>query len=356
MRILVTGGAGFIGSHLVRALVRDGHQVLNLDKLTYAGDPSSISDLEQVANHEFLRIDIADREAVGNAFGNFRPEVVMHLAAESHVDRSIDDPADFVKTNVVGTSVLLDAARDCWSAEPPAPERRFIHVSTDEVFGSLGETGRFSETSRYDPRSPYSASKAASDHLVRAWGATYGLPVIVTNSSNNYGPCQHPEKLVPQVILRAMEGREIPLYGSGRQVRDWLYVEDHVSALLAVLERGRIGATYLIGGQNELRNIDWVTRWCDCLDDEIPRTDGRPHRESIIHVADRPGHDFRYALDISKIRTELGWQPSHSIEEGIRKTVRWYREHPEAWRRSVENEGVFRRMGQPGGKGSGGNS
>ena len=345
MRILVTGGCGFIGSNLVRLLVGRGHTVLNLDKLTYAGNRASLRDLEGTAAYEWLGADVADAGAVNAAFGRFRPEAVMHLAAESHVDRSIDAPGEFIQTNVVGTYTLLEAARRYYGTLEPGNGFRFLHVSTDEVYGSLGPEGAFVETTPYDPRSPYSASKAASDHLARAWRSTFGLPVLVTNCSNNYGPCQFPEKLIPVVILKALAGEPIPIYGQGDQVRDWLYVEDHAEALLTVLERGAPGATYNIGGENERRNIDLVHTLCGLLDELAPRADGRPYREQIVFVADRPGHDQRYAMDISRIRRELGWEPRQDHETGFRKTVRWYLENRPWWEAILSGEYRLVRQG-----------
>lgn len=335
MRLIVTGGCGFIGSNLVRRLVTLGHEVLNLDKLTYAGATGSLADLEGAPNYRLLPIDIAEAGAVRSAFAGFQPEAVLHLAAESHVDRSISGPAAFIETNVVGTFTLLEAARECWS-DPASTVRhpRFLHVSTDEVYGSLApEDPAFRETSPYDPHSPYSASKAASDHLARAWHSTYGLPVLVTNCSNNYGPFQYPEKLIPVVILSALRGRPIPIYGDGRNVRDWLHVGDHVSALLAVLERGEPGRTYNIGGNHELDNLTLVRLLCRLVDEETAHR-AKPVRDSaslITFVPDRPGHDRRYAIDASRLREELGWEPRSDPENAFRETVRWYLDHEEWW-------------------------
>jgi dTDP-glucose 4,6-dehydratase len=360
MRILVTGGAGFIGSNLVRHLVSEaggGHEVLNVDALTYAGSLRSLADLAVHPRHRFERADVADVAAMGRLFGEFGPERVMHLAAESHVDRSIDGPAAFLHANIMGTFGLLQAARGYFEGlSGVARERfRFLHVSTDEVFGSLGAEGRFNEATAYDPRSPYAASKAASDHLVRAWGHTYGLPVLVTNCSNNYGPFQFPEKLVPVVILKALRGEPIPVYGQGENVRDWLYVGDHVEALAAVADGGRPGDTYAIGGDNELRNIDLVRRLCGLLDELRPRADGRPYAEQIAFVADRPGHDRRYAIDAAKIRAELGWRPRQDAVSGFRRTVRWYLDN-EAWVAAVLGErGGLERLGT-GARGAGADS
>jgi dTDP-glucose 4,6-dehydratase len=332
MRIFVTGGAGFIGSALVLHLVRDlGHEVLTVDALTYAANPQSLKPLEDLATHRLVEADICDSPRMRVLMSEFRPDAVMHLAAESHVDRSITGPGAFVRTNVVGTQVLLDAARAYWDGlQGEARDRfRFLHISTDEVFGSLGPEGYFSEETRYDPRSPYSASKAASDHLVRAWGETYGLPILVSNCSNNYGPRQFPEKLIPLVILNALESRELPVYGDGQNVRDWLHVEDHVSALVAILARGKPGATYCVGGRAERTNIAVVRGICAALDRRRP--DGAPHDRLIRFVADRPGHDRRYAIDSSRVEGELGWTRRYSFEEGLDATVGWYLDHADWW-------------------------
>ena len=338
MRIIVTGGAGFIGCNLVRTLLGKGHRVLNIDALSYAGNLLSLEDVAGSPDYEFLEADIADAEALAAAFESFQPEGVMHLAAESHVDRSISGSDPFIHSNIQGTHRLLEAARRHYAGlEGEAKEGfRFLHVSTDEVYGSLGETGLFSETTPYDPRSPYSASKAASDHLARAWHHTHGLPVLVTNCSNNYGPFQYPEKLIPVVILNALRGEPIPIYGTGLNVRDWLHVEDHVAALQLVLEKGRPGETYNIGGGNERHNLDLAQTICGVLDELRPRSDGQKH-ESLIHmVEDRLGHDLRYAIDSSKIRSELGWQPRHDHAGGIRDTVQWYLDHQD-WVTQVLN-------------------
>jgi dTDP-glucose 4,6-dehydratase len=330
MNILVTGGAGFIGSNLVRLLIKDhGHTVLNVDSLTYAGNKGSLADLAGDDRYHFSKANICDATALQSAFSEFSPDWVMHLAAESHVDRSIDGPGAFVQTNVLGTFTLLQAARAYFeklSAEAKA-NFRFLHVSTDEVYGSLGTTGKFTEETPYDPHSPYSASKAASDHLARAWADTYGLPVLVTNCSNNYGPFQFPEKLIPVVILKALRDEPIPVYGKGENVRDWLYVEDHAEALHAVISRGRVGQTYNIGGDNERRNIDLVRLLCSELDELRPRSDGRSYAERITFVTDRPGHDLRYAIDATKIKRELDWRPRQGHSSGFRKTVQWYLEN-----------------------------
>ena len=342
MKILVTGGAGFIGSAVVRLAVRRGHEVVNVDALTYAADPRNVAEAEGPL-YAFERADIRDRAALDRVFDRHRPDAVMHLAAESHVDRSIDGPGAFVETNVNGTYHLLEAARAYWTGQGRPEGFRFHHISTDEVFGSLGPEGAFTEATPYDPRSPYSASKAASDHLVRAWHETYGLPVVLTNCSNNYGPYHFPEKLIPVVILNALHGRPIPVYGAGENVRDWLYVEDHADALLLVLEKGQVGRNYNIGGENERKNIDLVRTICRILDDRRP--DAAPHEDLIEFVTDRPGHDARYAIDPTRIRTELGWRPSVTVEEGLARTVDWYIANEAWWRPLQEREGVGRRLG-----------
>ena len=346
MKFLITGGAGFIGSNLVRFRLNAGHQVLNLDKLTYAGNLNSLSDVQSCESYRFAQVDITDAEAVRAAFRDFQPDAVMHLAAESHVDRSIDGPGEFIQTNVVGTFTLLQAALEYYRTldAESASKFRFLHVSTDEVYGSLGPDGAFTETTRYDPHSPYSASKAASDHLARAWFDTYGLPVIVTNCSNNYGPYQFPEKLIPVVILKCLRGEPIPVYGKGENVRDWLYVEDHCEALSLVVQHGKPGETYNIGGNNEKRNIDLVHLLCETLDELAPANnltslrpvsgrgaggEGLSYSQLITFVTDRPGHDLRYAIDASKIRRELGWTPKQDHASGFRKTVKWYLDNQE---------------------------
>ena len=347
MRIFVTGGAGFIGSALVRHLIENtDYEVLNFDKLTYAG---TLSTVERVANsnrYRFVQGDICDAEAVRAAIAEFRPDVITHLAAESHVDRSIDGPGAFIQTNVVGTYTMLAKARSYWqSLEGAAKDAfRFHHISTDEVYGSLGEEGLFTEDTPYDPRSPYSASKAGSDHLVSAWGHTFGLPVLITNCSNNYGPYHFPEKLVPLMIAKALDGEPLPVYGKGDQVRDWLFVEDHVRALQAVFERGELGRTYNVGGFNEKQNIEVVRTICGILDRLRPRADGKPYAEQITSVADRPGHDKRYAIDATRIEQELGWRPQETFETGIEKTVRWYLDN-EAWWRPIVERGAAQRRG-----------
>jgi len=331
MKLLITGGAGFIGSAVVRQAVRDGHEVINLDALTYAANPDNLAEVAGSDRYRFEHADIRDRAALDRILSAHAPDAIMHLAAESHVDRSIDGPGDFIQTNIVGTYNLLEAARSYWMGLPAKRKEgfRFHHISTDEVYGSLGATGRFTEETPYRPNSPYSASKAGSDHLARAWGETYGLPVLVTNCSNNYGPYHFPEKLIPLTILRALAGESIPVYGSGENVRDWLYVEDHARALLAVIERGRTGETYNIGGNAEARNIDIVEMICGLLDEFRP--EGAPHARLIAHVPDRPGHDFRYAIDAGKIEAELGWQPTVTLAEGLRRTVIWYLENRPWW-------------------------
>jgi len=348
MKILVTGGCGFIGSAVVRRAIADGHRVVNVDALTYAANPANVASVAGSPSYAFEQADIRDRPALDRVFREHRPDSVMHLAAESHVDRSIDGPAAFIDTNVTGTYTLLEAARSCWSGLDDAARAafRFHHVSTDEVFGSLGpDDPAFTERTPYAPNSPYSASKAASDHLARAWGETYGLPVVVTNCSNNYGPYHFPEKLIPVVILSALAGRPIPVYGRGENVRDWLYVEDHAEALLRVLTRGRTGETYNIGGDAEVRNIDLVRTVCRLLD--IRRPGGAPHERLINFVADRPGHDFRYAMDTAKIRAELGWRASVTVEEGLERTVDWFLANERWWRALQDRDGVGRRLGLP---------
>ena len=328
MRILVTGGAGFIGSALIRHLILDTeHSVLNLDKLTYAGNLESLAAVEDNPRYQFLQADIADRERVSEALLDFQPDAIMHLAAESHVDRSIDGPAEFIQTNIVGTYQLLEATRAYWQSLPAERREafRFHHISTDEVYGDLhGVDDLFTETTPYAPSSPYSASKASSDHLVRAWQRTYGLPVLITNCSNNYGPYHFPEKLIPLVIAKALAGEPLPVYGDGKQVRDWLFVTDHCEAIRTVLAKGRVGETYNVGGNAEKQNIEVVKTICALLDERRPREDGQPRESQITFVADRPGHDRRYAIDASKLRDELGWEPKYSFERGIAETVDWY--------------------------------
>jgi dTDP-glucose 4,6-dehydratase len=333
MKIVVTGGAGFIGSAVVRHLIaHTPHEVLVLDKLTYAGNRASLAAVEGDPRYRFIRADICDRPAVAHIFSIFDPDAVMHLAAESHVDRSIDGPAEFVNTNVVGTYVLLEAALAHWrKLGERATTFRFHHVSTDEVYGAFIDDGSFTEGTRYDPRSPYSATKAASDHLVRAWGHTYGLPILLTNCSNNYGSHQFPEKLIPLTIIKGLAGEPMPVYGRGLNVRDWLFVDDHAHALTLVLERGRVGETYNIGGQAERRNIDVVGAICDAMDSLRQCPTATSHRDLINFVTDRPGHDFRYAIDFAKLNAELGWSPRHSFESGLLATVKWYLENRAWW-------------------------
>jgi dTDP-glucose 4,6-dehydratase len=348
MRIFVTGGAGFIGSALVRHLIANSdHEVLNFDKLTYAGTLSTVEPVADSARYRFVQGDICDSVAVREAMASFRPDIVTHLAAESHVDRSIDGPDAFIQTNMVGTFRMLTEARSYWQAlEGDARAAfRFHHISTDEVYGSLGAEGLFTEETPYDPRSPYSASKAGSDHLVSAWGHTYGLPVLITNCSNNYGPYHFPEKLIPLMIVKALAGDTLPVYGKGDQIRDWLFVEDHVRALHAVFERGVPGRTYNVGGNSEKQNLEVVHTVCAILDRLRPRADGRPYASQIGYVADRPGHDARYAIDASRIRDEIGWEPQESFDSGIEKTVTWYLSNEDWWRPIVAERQADQRRG-----------
>jgi dTDP-glucose 4,6-dehydratase len=342
---LITGGAGFIGSAVIRFLIEEtDHQVLNLDKLTYAGNLESLAAVSSDPRYQFVQGDVCDRALVSKLFADFKPDIVMHLAAESHVDRSIDGPAEFIQTNIVGTSVMLECAREYWKGLPVGNGFRFHHISTDEVYGSLDDTGLFTEETSYDPSSPYSASKASSDHLVRAWHRTYGLPVLITNCSNNYGPYQFPEKLIPLMILNALEGKPLPVYGDGQQIRDWLHVEDHARALYKVVTEGEIGETYNIGGHNEKTNLEVVHTLCDLLDEARPN---RPnsiasYKDIITYVADRPGHDQRYAIDASKIQKDLGWVPAETFETGLRKTVEWYLDNV-TWCQHVQ-DGSYQRQ------------
>ncbi|MCE2841391.1 MAG: dTDP-glucose 4,6-dehydratase [Novosphingobium sp.] len=348
MKILITGGAGFIGSALVRHLIgASEHEVLNLDKLTYAGVLESLNEVAGNPRYSFVQGDICDADLVARLLAEFQPEVIAHLAAESHVDRSIDGPGEFIQTNVVGTFTMLQQALGYWQDLPAERQAafRFHHISTDEVFGSLGEEGFFTETTPYDPRSPYSASKAASDHLVRAWGHTYGLPVLVTNCSNNYGPYHFPEKLIPLIIIRALAGDPLPVYGDGSNVRDWLFVEDHARALRRVFEAGVPGETYNIGGNSERRNIEVVRAICSALDARRPREDGKSYAEQITFVADRPGHDQRYAIDAAKIARELGWEPQVRFEEGIAATVDWYLTRKDWWEPILQRRYATERLG-----------
>lgn len=343
MKLLVTGGAGFIGSAVVRLAVERGHDVINLDAMTYAACEASLSRVSSALNYQFEKVDIRDRSALDQMLAKHEPDAVMHLAAETHVDRSIDGPDDFITTNINGTFQLLEAARAYWSSKGRPDRFRFHHVSTDEVFGSLGAEGFFTETSSYQPNSPYAASKAAADHLVRAWAETYDLPVVLTNCSNNYGPYQFPEKLIPVIILNALAGKKIPVFGDGKNVRDWLYVEDHADALLLVLERGQLGRSYNIGGENEATNIDIVRQICAILDKIRPAE--HSYSDLIEFVDDRPGHDRRYAIKPERIREELGWSPEVSLAEGLSKTVHWYLENEDWWRPLMEREGVGHRLG-----------
>lgn len=344
MKILVTGGAGFIGSAVVRQAIADGHQVVNVDALTYAACLENLSSVQEHPNYAFEHADICDAQAMKRILADHRPDKIMHLAAESHVDRSIDGPGAFVETNVTGTFRLLDAARDYWESAGKLSAFRFHHISTDEVYGSLGRSGQFTEDTPYAPNSPYSASKAASDHLVRAWHETYGLPVVITNCSNNYGPYHFPEKLIPVIILRALAGQPIPIYGNGENVRDWLFVEDHADALLTVLQKGENGRTYNIGGENEATNIEIARKVCGILDRLAPKA--TQYDRQITFVTDRPGHDLRYAIDPTRLRTELGWRPSVTLDEGLEKTVAWYLDNRDWWQALLDRDGVGERLGQ----------
>ena len=348
MRIIITGGAGFIGSALIRHLIKNtDYEVLNLDKLTYAGNLQSVKEVSGSKHYSFAKADICDKKLVSDIINDFNPTAIMHLAAESHVDRSIDGPAAFIETNIVGTYNLLECARIYWSGLTAVEKNnfRFQHISTDEVYGSLGDEGFFTENTAYDPRSPYSASKAASDHLVMAWYHTFGLPVVMTNCSNNYGAYHFPEKLIPLVILNALDGKELPIYGKGDNIRDWLYVDDHAKALCKVLEEGNPGESYNIGGNCEKTNLEVVETICDILDSLRPKTSGK-YREQIKFVPDRPGHDKRYAIDASKIKDDLGWQPQETFETGIEKTVRWYLDNDWWWRPIREGNYGGQRLGK----------
>lgn len=338
MKILITGGAGFIGSAVVRRAVADGHAVVNLDVLSYSANLENVANVSGSPAYAFEQVDICDAPAVAGVFARHQPDAVMHLAAESHNDRAIEGPLAFVQANVVGTAVLLESARAYWMDLPAERKAafRFHHISTDEVFGALGENGDFNESTPYDPNSPYSASKAGADHLVRAWGRTFGLPIVVTNCANNYGPFQFPEKLIPTVVVRAMEGKTIPVYGDGRQVRDWLHVDDHADALLTVLQRGRLGETYCVGGDSTKRNLEIIEMLCAALDKYAPANDA--HAQRITFVADRPGHDFRYSIDASKLRAELGWEPRTPLAQGLDETVRWYVEN-KGWWQAIRDRG-----------------
>ena len=341
MKILVTGGCGFIGSNFILKQIEETeNQILNLDKLTYAGNTDNLDSIKDSSPYEFIKGDIADKKLVNSLFQKFKPDAIVHFAAESHVDRSIDGPMDFIHTNIVGTSILLNEATKYYNAniaESNSREFKFLHVSTDEVFGSLNEDGFFVETTPYDPSSPYSASKASSDHLVRAWHRTYGLPILITNCSNNYGPFQFPEKLIPLMIANCIDEKPLPVYGKGHNIRDWLYVEDHCDAVYTVLQHGEIGETYNVGGNNEIRNIDIVKTICAILDEMRPSPNGKSYGNLISFVKDRPGHDFRYAIDASKIKTELGWTPKETFESGIKQTIEWYIEN-ESWWRKIQDK------------------
>lgn len=350
MKILVTGGAGFIGSAVIRLAVRLGYRIINVDALTYAACLDNLAAVADSSNYMFEQVDICDRAAVSRVFAQHQPDAVMHLAAESHVDRSIDSPGKFMETNIIGTFNMLEAARSYWVSKDRPDSFRFHHISTDEVYGSLPHRSimKFTEGTPYDPRSPYSASKASSDHLVRAWCETYSLPVLITNCSNNYGPYHFPEKLIPVVIINALRGRPVPIYGDGSNVRDWLYVEDHADALLLVLNKGQQGRTYNIGGENECSNLRLVQMICGILDQLKPRKDDSSYADLIKFVADRPGHDARYAIDPSRLREELGWRPSVTLEQGLMRTVRWYLDNENWWAPLMKRSGVGTRLGTGG--------
>ncbi len=348
-KVIVTGGAGFIGSALIRYLVGNRLAVVcNLDKLTYAGNLESLKEVADSDLYSFAQLDICDREGVARLFQEFQPDAIMHLAAESHVDRSIDDPLCFVRTNVLGTANLLQCALEYWRAlsDERKAAFRFQHISTDEVYGSLGPEGYFTEQTPYDPKSPYSASKASSDHMVRAWGHTFGLPVLLSNCSNNYGPYHFPEKLIPLIILNALDGKQLPIYGKGDNIRDWLYVEDHAKALWLIDTKGVPGQTYNIGGHNERTNLQVVQTVCRILDELRPRADGKPYEAQITFVTDRPGHDRRYAIDADKLRNELGWRPKENFDTGIRRTVQWYLDNAWWWQPIREKKYAGQRLGK----------
>jgi len=346
MKLLVTGGAGFIGSALIRQAITKGYEIINVDKLSYAANLMNLASVQDLPNYSFVQADICDRAMMDKVLSQYQPNAIMHLAAESHVDRSLDGPDDFILTNIIGTFTLLEAARKYCEAltDQARAKFRFHHVSTDEVYGDLGaQDPAFSEQTPYDPSSPYSASKAASDHLVRAWARSYDMNVVISNCSNNYGPFQFPEKLIPLVILKALKGEPIPVYGTGENIRDWLYVDDHAAALLCVLEQGRAGQTYNIGGNNERQNIDIVKVICQIMDEYVPRS--TPHQDLIKFVKDRPGHDRRYAINANKIQTELGWSPSISGDEGLLKTVKWYLDNEDWWRPILDTSQAISRRG-----------
>ena len=348
MKIFVTGGAGFIGGNFVlKQVIQEGNEVLNFDKLTYAGNLDTLKSVIGNDKYQFIQGDICQRSTVKNALTQFQPNVIINFAAESHVDRSIDGPFEFIQTNIVGTAVLLDEANNYYKTLTGEMKAgfRFLHVSTDEVYGSLGDDDYFTENTAYDPSSPYSASKASSDHLVRAWSRTFGLPILITNCSNNYGPYQFPEKLIPLMILNCLKEKSLPVYGKGDNVRDWLFVEDHCDAIYSVLSSGKLGETYNIGGNNEIQNIDIVKTICEKMDEYSPRQKGGNYEELITYVTDRPGHDFRYAIDASKISNELGWKPKENFETGIEKTIRWYLENREWWQAIQDNTYQQERLG-----------
>ena len=341
MKIIITGGCGFIGSNFIsRQMTSTNNKVLNLDKLTYAGNIDNLNSVKTESRYSFIKGDISDKKLVTDIFNEFKPDKVVHFAAESHVDRSISGPMDFIQTNIVGTSVLLDVATKYWISQKPTNKKtsfKFLHVSTDEVYGSLNNEGFFTENTSYDPSSPYSASKASSDHLVRAWHRTYGLPILITNCSNNYGPFQFPEKLIPLIIANCLDGKPLPVYGKGLNVRDWLYVVDHCDAVYTVLKKGTVGETYNIGGNNEIRNIDIVKKICEILNMLRPLKKGKKYETNITFVQDRPGHDFRYAIDATKIKKALGWTPKETFDTGIKKTIKWYIDN-ESWWRNIQKK------------------